>query len=145
VHYGFFVAVQMGIFFGVSRLAPDGTTGFFSFLFKWPQLLTKDSYYMLAGFIISYGFSMIYNFILSGHYRTASLMHIMFQPYIRIFIQQFTVIAGSMFLNFGAGGIFVIIFAAVKIFFEVFVDYDRILNKQMENLQSGKISDESGE
>jgi len=145
VHYGMFVAIQMGIFFGVSNMTSDNQISFFSFFYKWPQLLTKDSYYMLAGFIVSYGFSMIYNFILSGQYRTASLMHIMFQPYIRIFIQQFAVILGSMFLSFGAGGAFVVIFAGIKIFFEAFVDYDRILNKQMDDLKSGKISDESGE
>jgi hypothetical protein len=145
VHYGMFVAIQMGIFFGVSNIASDNSIGFFSFFYKWPQLLTKDAYYMLAGFIISYGFSMIYNFILSGQYRTISLMQIMFQPYIRIFIQQFAVILGSMFLSFGAGAVFIIIFAAIKIFFEAFVDYDRILNKQMEDLKSGKISEESGE
>lgn len=145
VHYGMFVAIQMGIFFGVSNIFPDGNISFFSFFYKWPQLLTKEAYYMLAGFIISYGFGMVYNFILSGQYRTVSLMQIMFQPYIRIFIQQFAVILGSMFLSFGAGAAFIIIFAAIKIFFEAFVDYDRILNKQMEDLKSGKISEESGE
>jgi Family of unknown function (DUF6498) len=143
VHYGLFVAVQMGIFFGVSGIAPDGGINVFSFFYRWPQLLGKDAYYMLAGFIISYGFSLIYNFILSGQYRTISLMHLMFQPYIRIFIQQFTVIAGSMFLSFGAGKVFIILFAGVKIFFEAFVDYDRILNRQMEDLKSGKMSDQS--
>lgn len=143
VHYGMFVAIQMGIFFGVSGIAPERSINLFSFFYKWPQLLTKDSYYMLAGFIISYGFSMIYNFILSSQYKTISLMHLMFQPYIRIFIQQFTVIVGSMFLTFGAGAAFIIIFAAVKIFFEAFVDYDRILNQTMENLKSGKMPEES--
>ena len=130
------MAIQMGIFFGVSGLMPDGGINVFSFFYKWPQLLSKDAYYMLAGFIISYGFSMIYNFILSGQYRTVSLMHLMFQPYIRIFIQQFAVIVGSMFLSFGAGTVFIILFACIKIFFEVFVDYDGILNKQMSVLKN---------
>ena len=136
IHYGMFVAIQMGIFFGVSGMAPDGGINVFSFFYKWPQLLTNDAYYMLAGFIISYGFNMIYNFILTGQYRTVSLIQLMFQPYIRIFIQQFTVIVGSIFLSFGAGAVFIIIFAAIKIFFEAFVDYEGILNKQMRVLKN---------
>ena len=60
------------------------------------------------------------------------MMQLMFQPYGRIFIQQVTVILGSMFLSFGAGKFFIFIFAAVKIFFEVFINYDGILNKAME-------------
>ena len=139
VHYGIFVAVQMGIFFGVSNMVEDGSINVFSFFYKWPQLLGNDAYIMLAGFIISYGFSMFYNFVMTGQYRTISLMHLMFQPYIRIFIQQITVLLGSIFLSFGAGSIFVIIFALIKIFFEAFVDYDRILNKQMDDLKNESI------
>jgi len=67
------------------------------------------------------------DFILNGAFKTASLNAIMFAPYGRIFIQQFTVIAGSLFLGFGAGKIFITIFAGVKIFFEVWVNYERII------------------
>jgi hypothetical protein len=136
VHYGIFVAVQMGIFFGVSNMVEDGSINVFSFFYKWPQLLGKGAYIMLAGFIISYGFSMIYNFIRTGQYRIVSLMHLMFQPYIRIFIQQITVLLGSLFLSFGAGAAFIIIFALIKTFFEVCVDYERVLNKQIADLKN---------
>jgi hypothetical protein len=68
-------------------------------------------------------------------------MEVMFQPYIRIFIQQVTVILGSMFLTFGAGKIFILIFAAIKIFFEVFLNYEGVVTRQMEKLEKGKISD----
>jgi len=136
IHYGLFVVIQMGIFFGVSGLVKDGSINVFSFFYKWPELLGKGAYIMLAGFIISYGFNMIYNFILTGQYRTVSLMQLMFQPYIRIFIQQITVILGSLFLTFNAGAAFIIIFAAIKIFFEVYVDYDKLLNKQMDDLKN---------
>ena len=53
----------------------------------------------------------------------------MFQPYGRIFIQQVTVILGSMFLSFGAGTVFILIFAAIKIFFEIFIDFNLITKK----------------
>jgi len=53
----------------------------------------------------------------------------MFQPYGRIFIQQVTVIVGSMFLSFGAGKFFILIFAAIKIFFEVYINFDLLFKK----------------
>ena len=84
---------------------------------------------MLGVFIASYGFRLISDFILTGDYKTSSLGYLMFQPYGRIFIQQVTVILGSMFLSFGAGKVFILLFAAVKIFFEVFIDFDLIIKR----------------
>jgi hypothetical protein len=142
VHYGMFVAIQTGLFIQVSGFGKSLHRGFFDFFLHWPQYLGRDAYYMLAGFFISYGFSMYRNFIRTRQYRTISMMQLMFQPYGRIFIQQFTVIFGSMFLSFGAGKIFMLIFAAVKIYFEVFFNYNVLLNKTFENKEkeSGKNS-----
>jgi len=140
IHYGLFVAVQMGIFFGVSGMGDGTNLTLFSFFYKWPELLTNDSVIMLAAFGIGYGFKMIYEFIRSGEYKTTPLMIIMFQPYGRIFIQQFTVILGSIFLSFGAGKIFIIVFAATRIFFEIYLNMDGILSKAMANMRK-----ESGE
>ena len=132
VHYGMFVAIQTGMFIQVSGIAKEYKVGFFDFFIHWPRYLGPDAYYMLAGFIISYGFNMYWNFLRPRQYRTISMMQLMFQPYGRIFIQQVTVILGSMFLVFGAGKIFILIFAAVKILFEVFVNYEGLLKKAME-------------
>lgn len=55
-------------------------------------------------------------------------MKLMFQPYLRIFVQQFIVILGSIFILFGGGKIFILIFVAVKIYFELFVNFDRYLD-----------------
>ena len=140
IHYGLFVTVQMGIFFGASGMGDGTNLTLFSFFYKWPGLLTNDSVVMLAAFGIGYGFKMIYEFIKSGEYKTTPLMVIMFQPYGRIFIQQFTVIIGSLFLSFGAGTIFIIVFAAVRILFEVYFNFDQILSKAMIDMrkQSGE-------
>jgi len=75
-----------------------------------------------------------------GEHRTTSLMQLMFQPYGRIFIQQITVILGSMFLMLGGGKIFILVFAAVKIFFEMFVNYEALIKKGMKDMEkkSGK-------
>ena len=135
MHYGLFVAVQMGLFFGASGIGDGTNITVFNFFYKWPQLITNDSVIMLAAFAISYGFKMIYDFIKSGEYKTTPLMIIMFQPYGRIFIQQLTVISGSIFLSFGAGKIFIIIFAGVKIFFEVYINFEGILGKAMADMK----------
>lgn len=129
IHYGFFVAIQMGLFFAVSDIGDQYGITFFNFSSKWPSLLTNDAYIMLSVFIVSYVFRLISDFILPGEYKTASLGYLMFQPYGRIFIQQVTVIVGSMFLNFGAGKLFILVFAAIKIFFEIFIDFDYLLKK----------------
>ena len=129
VHYGMFVAIQMSLFFAFSGIGKDEDISIFNFFYRWPELITNETYIMLGVFIVSYAFRNITEFILSGEYRTASLRYLMFQPYGRIFIQQFTVIMGSIFLGFGAGKIFIIIFAGIKIVFEIFVDYEGIIKK----------------
>lgn len=139
-HYGIFVGVQMGIFFGVSGIGKGTGITAFNFFYKWTQLISNDSLIMLGAFVCCYAFKMLYDFIFLGQYRTISLMRLMFQPYGRIFIQQITVIVGSMFLSFGAGKIFILIFALIKIFFELFINYDAILNKSIKAMEkeSGK-------
>ena len=129
VHYGMFVAIQMGIFFSVSGIGDQNGVTFLNFFSKWPSLLTNDAYIMLGVFIVSYGFRLTSDFILSEDYKTISLGYIMFQPYGRIFIQQVTVILGSIFLNFGAGKIFILVFALIKIFFEVFIDIEGLIRR----------------
>lgn len=128
-HYGIFVAIQMGIFFSVSGIGDEYGITVWNFFSKWPSMLTNEAYIMLGVFIVSYGFRLTTDFILTGDYKTSSLGYLMFQPYGRIFIQQVTVIIGSMFLSFGAGKIFILIFAAIKIFFEIFIDFDLIIKK----------------
>jgi hypothetical protein len=130
LHYGLFVTVQMAIFFSVSAIGDDYGLTFFNFFSRVPSLVSNEAYIMLGVFIVSYGFRFTTDFILTGDYKTSSLGYLMFQPYGRIFIQQVTVILGSMFLSFGAGKIFILIFALIKIFFEVFIDFD-LINKKV--------------
>jgi len=129
IHYGFFVAIQMVLFFAASGIGDQYGITFANFFSKWPSLLTNDAYIMLGVFIVSYGFRLTTDFILTGDYKTSSLGYLMFQPYGRIFVQQVTVILGSMFLSFGAGKIFIFIFALIKIFFEVFINFDLLIKK----------------
>ena len=125
VHYGFFVFVQTQIFFNVSGLVPDG-----SFMMNYariPALLGHEGKLMLLIFVTYYTLQNIFDFFLSGSYKTISLGRLMFEPYMRIFVQQFVVILGSMFLSFGAGKIFILVFIAAKIYFELFINFNRLL------------------
>jgi uncharacterized protein DUF6498 len=129
LHFGMFVAIQMGMFFAVSGIGDEHGITLLNFFSKWPSLLNNEAYIMLGVFILSYGFRFITDFILTGDYKTLSLGYLMFQPYGRIFVQQVTVILGSIFLSFRAGKIFIFIFALIKIFFEVFIDFDLLIKK----------------
>lgn len=142
VHYGFFVFVQTQIFFGVSNLIPDGSL--FANYSKIPALLGNNGKLMLLIFIVYYTLQNLFDFFLTGIYKTISLGRLMFEPYIRIFVQQLVVIVGSMFLSFGAGKIFILVFVLVKIFFELFVNFNRFLaitekRQQLKNERENKI------
>jgi Family of unknown function (DUF6498) len=125
IHYGFFVFVQTQLFFGVTRMIPDG-----SLLLKYskiPELLGADGRLLLLLFIAYYTMQSVFGFFSSGTYKTVSMGRLMFEPYMRIFVQQFVVILGGIFLGFGAGKVFILIFVIAKIFFELFINFSRIL------------------
>lgn len=135
LHFGLFAAVQTSIFSQVAQITPPGS-GTLHFFFHWYTYVNQDIAIMLCAFVVSYFARDFIPFIVSGKYREVSLMRVMFQPYGRIFIQQFTVIAGSMFLSFGFGKGFILVFALAKIYFENYINFDRILDKSMENMKN---------
>jgi len=125
IHYGFFVFIQTQIFFGVTGMIPDG-----SMLMRYskiPELLGPNGRLLLLIFVAYYTVENVSSFFNSGVYKTISMGRLMFEPYLRIFVQQIVVILGSMFLTFGAGKIFVLVFVVVKIFFEVYVNFGRYM------------------
>ena len=134
LHFGLFALVQTTIFSQTTEIVPPGK-GMFHFFFHWYEYINEDIAIMLAGITIVYIVKNIIPFIAKGEYKTAPMMYVMFQPYGRIFIQQFTVILGSMFLSFGFGKGFILVFAAAKIMFEVYFNFDIILNKAMKDME----------
>ena len=125
IHYGFFVFVQTQIFFAVSGLIPDGSL--LASYSKIPGLLGDEGKLLLLIFITYYTLQTVLEFLLSGKYKTISIGRLMFEPYMRIFVQQIVVILGSIFLSFGAGRVFILVFVIAKIFFELFVNFNRFL------------------
>lgn len=133
-HFGLFAAIQTSIFSQSAKIVPPGG-GLMHFFFHWYSYINDDIAIMLSGFVVSYLVTSFIPFIVKGEYKTTSMMRVMFQPYGRIFIQQFTVILGTMFLEFGAGKAFILIFALIKIFFDVYVNFDRIIDKSMAEVE----------
>lgn len=140
VHYGLFAAVQSTIFSQSAGINPPGS-GMMHFFFHWYTYINSDIAIMLSGFVVGYLAKSFIPFIVTGEYKEVSMTRVMFQPYGRIFIQQFTVILGSMFLGFGWGKGFILVFALAKILFEVYFNFDRILNKTMNELQDNTKKD----
>lgn len=134
LHYGLFACVQTSIFAASANINPPNS-GLLHFFFHWYEYVNVDIAIMLAAFSISYLVKDLIPFIIRGEYRTASMMRLMFQPYARIFFQQFIVILGSLFLNFGWDKIFVLVFAGVKIFFEIFLNLDNYMKKAMVDME----------
>ena len=135
VHFGIFAAVQTTIFSQAAGITPPNS-GMMYFFFHWYEYINNDIAWMLGGFVISYLARSFIPFIIKGEYKTISMMRLMFQPYGRVFIQQFTVILGSMFLSFGLGKVFILVFATAKIFFEVYVDFEGMMNKKMGEMEN---------
>jgi hypothetical protein len=136
LHFGIFALVQTSIFSGVTGLSKGG--GLFDFFLHWPALVNKEIALMLGAFVISYIARDLFPFFLREEYKTIPLLKLMLQPYGRIIIQQFTVILGSMFLTFGLGKVFILIFAGVKIYFEVAFNFNSYIDKTVsEQLKKG--------
>jgi len=127
VHYGFFVFIQTQIFFGVSGFIKDRS--FLGSYSEIPAVLGDEGQLLLLIFITYYTLHTLYNFFLSGEYKTISMGKLMFQPYGRIFVQQFVVIVGSMFLAMGFTDIFILVLVLVKIGFELFTNFDGFIDK----------------
>lgn len=138
-HFGIFALVQTTIFSQSAGITPPGK-GMMHFFFHWYEYITKDVGIMLMSLGVGHLAKNFIPFVATGEYKTISMMNLMFQPYGRIFIQQFTVILGSMFLSFGLGKAFILIFVVAKIFFDVFVNFEDAINKSITKLEkeSGK-------
>ena len=125
-HYGLFVFIQTQMFFAISGTITDGSL--LSKYSKIPAMLGADGRLLLYIFIAYYTMQCAIGFFASGVYKTISLGRLMFEPYMRIFVQQFVVILGSMCLRFGGAKIFILLFVIAKIFFELFINFNRLLN-----------------
>jgi len=130
-HFGLFAVVQITLFLTVSNVH-----NFFFNAETGPYFqIDFDVVTMLVGFALAFIFGNLIPFFTGGDYRTVPLFFIMFQPYGRIVIQQFTVILGSTLLLFGFGKVFVLIFMVIKTFVEIVADFGPAIVKATKKWQ----------
>lgn len=119
VHYGFFVFIQTTFFFvflsiGDNRISDSlGVSNFLT------VLQFEGVHVALGLMLISHFFKYWFNFYKSQRYEDVEIALYMFQPYVRIIIQQFVAIVPGFFIIFGNGGLAV---AIVLILIRTIVD-----------------------
>jgi hypothetical protein len=135
LHYGLFVSIQTSLFLGIISMHEDYTPSILHLIFHPFQYLDRNGWLLFCAFVFSYGYENLYGFISKNEFRTKSFERIMFEPYLRIFIQQFAVTTGAFFVVFGVSKVFILAFAIVKIFFTVCLDYETAIQKAGEKVK----------
>lgn len=126
IHYGIFVFAQLHIFLSIMKIH-DLRITIIELIFSFYKVLPAYTLQYLGLFTASYCLGVLKDFIISGKYKTISLTAQMFSPYKRIFIQQFVVILGAFVLLLNPDGKYLIlVFIPIKLFFEIFIDYDQL-------------------
>lgn len=128
-HYGFFIFIQLNIFLSIVHFKNE-SFGAIDFVVHFYKHMPAYALWLLLLFAITYGFIVLKEFVFTGAYKTISMGSLLFAPYGRIVVQQFVVIVGSFVLLINKEGkIFILVFVIVKIFFELLLDYKKIITE----------------
>lgn len=119
VHYGFFVFIQTTFFFVFLSIGDDRVSDSFGLSSFLTVLQFKGVQMALVLMLLSHAFKYWFNFYKNYRFQEVNLALYMFQPYVRIIIQQFVAIIPGFFIVFGNGGIAV---AIVLIIIRTLVD-----------------------
>ena len=120
VHYTFFVAVQSIFVFAIFQMADSNIKEPFNLIANYKYVLTlKGMGYALISICIFLIIQNYFSFFRNKLYHLYTIDRLFFQPYLRILIQQFTVIMAMFFLVFFPSGIMA---AILLIIFRLFVD-----------------------
>jgi hypothetical protein len=117
-HFFFFVFIQLTLFFSVSGFKYTGMGNVIPNL----NIIVRESNYQyaLGVFILSNLYQFINDFSFSKTFEKRSVVEQMFEPYLRIFVQQFVVIFGSfIFKATGNDYPVLVVFVLAKIFFDL--------------------------
>ncbi len=104
VHYGIFVFVQTTFFFVFLAMEDKNVSSSIG-LENFKTILQLPGFQVgLIFMIFSYALPFYFIFFRSNYYRTVQIESYIFQPYLRIFIQQFVAIIPGFFVIFGKAG-----------------------------------------
>lgn len=148
-HYGMFVAIQSVFAFVVIGLSGKNFIKEpFQLIENYTSILFLEGMeYVLPLLVGTQLLKFIFDFLLPKKYLEFTASDIMVKPYVRIFIQQFTVITAMFFIIFSNAGV---IAAILLIFFRAVVDFymtglrenELLLNKLVDKLYDGKTTKE---
>jgi hypothetical protein len=98
-HYFFFIFIQsIFIFVMMANVLPKGSDSF-NVLSNYSYLLAQHDIFMAFLALLFSNIAMTFkNFILPGEFRRTTTTKLFFQPYLRIFIQQFVTIISWFFM-----------------------------------------------
>lgn len=142
-HYYFFVFVQLSIFF------PSTGSGSVSFPFHavaalYEFALQRSSIIALAAFIANNLFVLLNDFLIPRVYEHRSMAEQMFEPYPRIFVQQFVVILGSFFWSvFGLGMPVLVVFVFIKTLIDLVLNSNNLIDWVKEQQAKAKLGAEN--
>ena len=139
--YGMLMFITTSIFTAISNFNDALVYEPVTFFIMLPGLLSANGTLVLCIFIAGYGVHMLSDFIFSGKYKTTTLNTLLFQPFGRAIVQQVIVAAGCMFLKYGNGKLFIIVFVAIKVGFELYVSIEGYLNPAKVEWLEGEESD----
>lgn len=109
-HYGFFVTIQLLFVFVFLGISDSNIKEAFYLIQNLKYVLGYNGIILVLISIVFYNVAdLVFNFIISKKYKISSLNKITKEPYIRIFVQQFTVIISGFFIIFYADIIIVAI------------------------------------
>lgn len=128
VHYGIFVFAQLHISLGIMKINKIRIS-ISEFLYSFQNAMPNYAVQYLGLFVASHFLGILKDFVFNGKYKTMALTAQMFTPYKRIFIQQFVVILGAFVLLLNPDGkYFILVFIPIKLFFEIFINYDQLID-----------------
>ena len=120
VHYSFFVAVQSIFVFAIFSMSDHNIKEPFNLIANFKYVLTlKGIGYALGVTFVMLAVQTYFSFIKTKIYNLYTVDRLFIQPYLRIFIQQFTVILAMFFMVFFPDGIMA---AVLLILIRLFVD-----------------------
>lgn len=120
-HYSFFVAVQSIFVFAIFQFADKGIKEPFNLWVNYQHVLTfKGMGYALISICFFLFIQNYYSFFRNRLYHLYTVDRLFFQPYLRIFVQQFTVILAVFFIGiFDSGIMAAILLIALRLFVDL--------------------------
>ena len=148
-HYSFFIAVQSVFLFAIFSFGKHSLVKEpFSIIENYNTVIHLDGMLIVIGlFTITQFLKYLFDFSMMKKYNEYKVNEVMFKPYARIFIQQFTVILAGFFIAFSNASIvaailLIIIRALVDFFLVAIRENSILLDYIVEKSYDGKTSKE---